>query len=48
MENNIKKVTKLDPSKLLGFISTAKVGGKGTESQPLQAKIGSKLGLKNP
>jgi hypothetical protein len=45
----IKHNTKLDPSKLLGFISSAKVGGKptGKPVTPLQAKIGSKAGIKN-
>jgi hypothetical protein len=41
----VKNNTKLDPNKLLGFISSAKVGGKPTA--PLQAKIGSKAGIKN-
>ena len=40
-KNNIK----LDPSKLLGFTSTTKVGLKQTPA-PLQAKIGSKVGQK--
>jgi|GEM_PF-2759228 hypothetical protein len=44
------KTTKLDPSKLLGYTSSAKVGGKnptGKNGPQLQAKVGVKVGDKN-
>jgi hypothetical protein len=43
------KTTKLDPSKLLGYTSSAKVGGKqldGKNGPQLQAKVGGKVGRK--
>lgn len=46
------KTTKLDPSKLLGYTSSAKVGDKnpdGKNGPQLQAKFGNKIGSKtNP
>lgn len=45
MNNN--KSIKLDPSKLLGFASSPKVGGKITlRPKPLQPKVGAKVGQK--
>ena len=50
IKNNVmnnKKSTKLDPSKLLGFTSSPKVGGKITiAAKPLQPKVGAKVGQK--
>ena len=44
---NNKKSTKLDSSKLLGFASSPKVGGKVIlRSKPLQPKVGAKVGQK--
>ena len=42
------KNTKLDPSKLLGYTSSAKVGDKvtGKNGPQLQAKVGVKVGRK--
>jgi len=43
------KTTKLDPSKLLGYTSSAKVGDKGPQGKngpQLQAKVGVKVGQK--
>ena len=45
MKNN--KSNKLDSSKLLGFASSPKVGGKVIlRSKPLQPKVGAKVGQK--
>ena len=43
------KTTKLNPSKLLGYTSSSKVGGKQPEGKnvpQLQAKVGGKVGDK--
>ena len=50
IKNNVmnnKKSIKLDSSKLLGFTSSPKVGGKVIlASKPLQPKVGAKVGQK--
>jgi hypothetical protein len=50
MTNNLHNMTttkkQLDTSKLLGFKSSAKVGGKKTAPARVEAKVGAKVGGK--